>query len=201
MVVRFTPLGAHLFLGAPMHLISGRSVELAAFDPKLARLVMSRVSAAASWNDRFDIIEALIAESVSQAEVPGVAAWAWSRLSAAHGRIALGGLMSEAGCSQRHLIKQFRTCIGLPPKTVARLFRFNLAVRSLDRLGRSRKGDAAGKPYIETMDRRDSRSATIPWADIAARCGYFDQPHFIKEFRHFAGSTPTEFLRRTVDVN
>jgi AraC-like DNA-binding protein len=200
MVVRFTPLGAHLFLKVPMHLLAGQSIPLAAFDSSLSRLVMSRVSAGKSWDDRFTAVETLIAERVLSASVSGSAAWVWNRLSAANGRIALGQLMSEIECSQRHLIKEFRTYVGLSPKMVARLFRFNLAIRTLGGLSRSRAGEDTGKPYIEAASPRAAGGEEISWAEIATGAGYYDQPHFIKEFRHFAGSTPADFLRRTVDV-
>jgi AraC-like DNA-binding protein len=41
----------------------------------------------------------------------------------------------------------------------------------------------------------------VRWADIAADCGYFDQSHFIKEFRRFAGAPPAEFMRRMTDLS
>jgi len=53
MVVRFTPLGAHLFLGLPMHLIANQAVDLELIDPALARVLLSRIVAAGSWTDRF----------------------------------------------------------------------------------------------------------------------------------------------------
>jgi AraC-like DNA-binding protein len=198
-IVRFTPLGAHLFLRAPMHLISGRAIELSAVDPKLAGLIMGRVGAARNWGDRFAALEALIAERVAQSTVPNGLAWAWHKLEAADGRIPLGPLAAEIGCSHRALIAQFRTCTGVTPKALGRLLRFNRAMRSLNGLGRKGRGGPANKPYIEA--RHDLPTPAVHWADIAADCGYYDQPHFIKEFRQFAGTTPTEFLRLMSDLD
>src|SRR6476660_9122750 len=53
MVVRFTTMGAHLFLGLPMHLIANEAVDLERIDPALARVLVSRIAVAGSWTDRF----------------------------------------------------------------------------------------------------------------------------------------------------
>lgn len=200
MIVRFTPPGAHLFLRTPMHAIAGQAVELCALDPKLADMVMSRVGVAQSWSERFDAMEVLIAERVAQAAAPGGVAWAWHRLEAAGGRVAMGPLAAELGCSHRAFIAGFRTCIGVTPKAAARLLRFNRAARSLDEFLRNGNGEPAGKPYIETPPKKASPGFVVPWAELAADCGYFDQSHFINEFRQFGGTTPTEFLRTASDV-
>lgn len=200
MAVRFTPPGAHLFLGIPMHLISRQSVELDEFDPKLARLIASRVGAAESWGNRFDAMESLISERIERAGVPGAVTWSWNKIARADGRIALGHITSEIECSHRTLIAQFRTYVGLPPKTIARLFRFNRAVRTLNGLVRNGSDEPTGRPYIEIAD-KDPRNVAVPWADIAAECGYFDQPHLIKEFQRFAGTTPAGFLQKISDVD
>ncbi len=44
---------------------------------------------------------------------------------------------------------------------------------------------------------RTAAQTTIRWTDLALGCGYYDQPHFINEFRSFSGLSPLEFLRRT----
>ncbi|HJZ70170.1 MAG TPA: helix-turn-helix domain-containing protein [Vicinamibacterales bacterium] len=194
MVVRFTPMGAHLFLGLPMHLIANQAVDLELIDPALARIVVSRIGVAGSWTDRFAAIELLIAERVADAAIPASIDWAWRRLVAADGRVALGSLAAEMDCSHRTLIARFQTCMGFPPKTLARLLRFNRVVRSLDRLSRTRADEAVSKPYIETRQPEDRRVA-VRWADLAAGCGYVDQAHLIRDFREFAGMTPEAFVR------
>jgi AraC-like DNA-binding protein len=91
--------------------------------------------------------------------------------------------------------------VGFPPKTIARLLRFNRAVRSLDRLSGTRVTELAGKPYIETRQPDDPVVGAIQWADLAADCGYFDQAHLIRDFREFAGLTPEAFLRQVSFLN
>src|SRR5215475_11746592 len=77
----------------------------------------------------------------------------------------------------------------------------NFAAPAVHRLGR---GDplpyAEGKPYLDCQADDGVRAATqtaIRWADLALDCGYYDQSHFINEFRSFSGLSPLEFLRRT----
>ena len=36
----------------------------------------------------------------------------------------------------------------------------------------------------------------IAWTDIAYSCGFADQAHFIKEFKHFSGFNPMEFIQQ-----
>jgi len=88
------------------------------------------------------------------------------------GSITIGEMAAEIGFSRKHLTAQVREQLGLPPKMVARVLRFNRAIRAAE------VGNEAG------------------WAAIAQDCGYFDQPHFIRDFVAFSGMTPSEFHRR-----
>lgn len=74
--------------------------------------------------------------------------------------------------SAKHLIDQFKKYVGLTPKVFQRILRFSELLQQLQ------------------------REEKIDWADIAYRCGYADQSHFIREFRHFSGFNPTEFIRQ-----
>jgi AraC-like DNA-binding protein len=92
--------------------------------------------------------------------------WAWQRLLATDGAAPIGDLAQELGWSRRHLAARFRTELGMPPKAVARILRFERAVARL------RAGDDL--------------------AELALDCGYYDQAHFNRDFRAFADATPTE---------
>src|SRR5262245_22033099 len=149
MVVRFTPLGAHLFLGLPMHLIANEAIDLEQIHSAFARAIVGRVGRARNWLNRFAAMESLVAERIADADTSNFVPLVWRRLVAADGHIALGALAREFDCSHRTLIARFRTGVGFPPKTIERLLRFNRVVRSLDSSSRARANESVGKPYIE----------------------------------------------------
>lgn len=82
----------------------------------------------------------------------------------------LQNIIKEFPNTQKHLIDLFKKYVGLTPKYYQRILRFN------DILQR-----------IQNMEK-------IAWADITYTCGYSDQSHFIKEFKHFSGFNPSEFI-------
>lgn len=78
----------------------------------------------------------------------------------------------RVGLSPRRFIQVFKEEVGLTPKLFCRVRRFQKAIR------------------------RVYRGETVDWADVALACGYFDQAHFIKDFRAFSGLTPAAYLAR-----
>ena len=192
MVVRFTPLGAHLFFHLSMDSLADRAVLLEQVDPRIASLVSDHVMAARGWAERFDAMERLIGSRVARCTALPHIERAWDRLVRTWGRTPAGSLAADAGCSHRHLIQQFRTCIGLPPKKAAMLLRFN---RSLDAVSQSGLAASPRKPYLEGSAPSGRDAPGARWAHVAAECGYSDQSHFIHEFRAFAGATPSQLLR------
>jgi len=195
MVVRFTPIGAHAFLGMPMHVLANGAINLAEIDRNLTSEIESRVLRSRGWAARFDAIEQVIAGRIAgRGNVSGAIHSAWNRLVHADGRIALSTLASDLACSHRTLIGEFREHIGIAPKSAARLLRFNRLVRALNALTRD-DHEPASKPFIERPGRANSARPTVRWADLAAACGFFDQAHLVREFQSFAGATPAAFLR------
>jgi AraC-like DNA-binding protein len=172
MEVKLTPIGAHLLLGIPMDELSNRTIELDDLLGPLARLLAERLAAAPDWASRFAILDAAFLSRLACARpaAPGVvAAWSWLRRT--HGCTDIGALADGLGWSRKHLIARFREQVGLPPKTVASILRFNRAV--------------------ELMSGR-----RVSWSTIALESGYYDQAHMIRDFRRFAGTTPTDYLAR-----
>jgi AraC-like DNA-binding protein len=202
MVIRFTPIGAQLFLGTPMDLLTDRTLALEDVDSRLSRLLTSQAEGTRDWAARFDIVENVIAARLASAPSPPAGLLrAWRVLQESPNHVDLARLPEEFGCSRRHLIAQFHKYLGMPPKTIARISRFHLAVAAIHRLGRPDPVPyAEGKPYLDCDADNSVRTATpttLRWADLAIGCGYYDQSHFINEFRSFAGLSPLEFLQRT----
>ena len=48
------------------------------------------------------------------------------------------------------------------------------------------------------MWRRIEKRGPLDWGQVAADAGYADQAHLIRDFRQFTGTTPAEFLARTL---
>jgi AraC-like DNA-binding protein len=202
MVIRFTPIGAHMVLGAPMDLLTDRTLSLEDVDSRFSRLLMGHAEAAPDWAARFDIVENAIAARLASAPAPPAGLLqAWRILQESPNHVDLARLPQEFGCSRRHLIVQFHKYFGMAPKMIARISRFHLAVAAVHRLGRRVSLPyAEGKPYLDCPAGSNVCTASptmIRWADLALGCGYYDQSHFINEFRSFSGLSPLNFLHRT----
>ena len=168
--IDLSPLATRALLGVPMRELDALVVDLqeplGAFGPRLAEVLYD----APNWDARFDLLDRVIArrlETVAPAS-PDVV-WAWRRLHETSGRLAIGALATELGCSRRHLVARFRDQIGPPPKTVARILRFGRVVRLLERHDGTRL------------------------AELAQDCGYYDQAHLNRDFRELAGTTPSAY--------
>jgi len=165
--VNFTPLGARRFFGLPMSELTDSMVVLDDVLGAEGRALRERLGNAPDWASRFDLAEAFVtARLAGAAETPLEIAWAYEHIIASGGRARISSIAEKLGWSRKHLAGGFSNAIGIGPKTLSRIVRFNRA------LGLSRRQAA-------------------DWADIAADCGYADQAHLVREFRDLAGDTPT----------
>ncbi|HEY1341264.1 MAG TPA: AraC family transcriptional regulator [Bryobacteraceae bacterium] len=202
MVIRFTPIGAQMLLPAPMDVLTDRTLALEDVDSRFARLLVKCAEAAHDWAGRFEIVEDIIAARLACAPFPPAGLLrSWRMLQQSPNHVDLARLPEQFGCSRGHLIAQFHKYFGMTPKMVARIGRFQLAVAAVHRLGRRDSlAYEEGKPYLDRQAAdgdRTVKQTTMRWADLALGCGYYDQSHFINEFRSFSGMSPAEFLQRT----
>lgn len=168
-----TPLAAHALFRTPMHALASRTVDLDDVLGAEAGRLAARLSETPTWAGRFEALDVFLGVRIAEAaQAPAEVAWAWRQLRRTSGRYPVGRLTSELGWSRKRLVTQFRERVGLAPKTVARVLRFHRAVTLL-------RGDG-----------------DLAWRDLAIDCGYYDQAHFNRDFREFAGVTPTDFTRR-----
>jgi AraC-like DNA-binding protein len=165
--VDLTPLGARRILGLPMDELTNRVVAIEDVLGPRAGLLVERLQEASGWPERFALLDAALLGRLEDGPEPAPeVAWTLRRLAAADGRLAIAGLAAEVGWSRRHLAASWQRDVGLAPKAVARILRFQRALRLV------RQGH--------------------PLADAAYDCGYADQPHLNRDFRALAGASPRE---------
>ncbi|WP_422755423.1 helix-turn-helix domain-containing protein [Micromonospora sp. WMMD708] len=185
-----TPPAARRVLGVPLGELANRAVAVDGLpDPWLDRLRV-RLAGAPDWPHRFALLDAALDARLADADpVDPHLGRAWELLAGSAGHLGIGALAGELGWSRRHLAARFRRELGLGPKTTARLLRFQRAYAMLGRQDAvSAPPDPAGP-----ADRRTGPADG--WAELAARWGYYDQSHLIREFREFTGMTPAALGR------
>jgi AraC-like DNA-binding protein len=131
--LELTPLGAYTVLGRPLRELAETIATLEDLFGRDGHELAERMREAPGWNRRFALIEAFLTERARSGPQPSPAvAWALARLHASGGRARIGALAGEIACSRRPLHTLFCEQVGLPPKTVARVLRFEHLRRALD---------------------------------------------------------------------
>lgn len=172
MGIRFHPYGAALFLRDDMSLFNDQIVDLGSVMGEPVERLYEQLANAPHIGTRITLIEAFLTQRLKA-------------ISVKHDKIFLirevmnelthddffdniENVASRHGVSARYLQKLFLQYTGLTPKLFSKINRFQ---KSLVLIGRN----------------------TLPLTSIALQSGYFDQSHFIREFRSFTGTTPSGF--------
>ena len=171
--IHFAPGGAARFFRQPVAEMRNQHVPLdALWGSSAAAAIEEQLQAAATGEMKLRVLEAALqARAVRPIGETRHAAvdWALHRLSATPQMETLERVTARLALSQRRFIELFNEETGLTPKLFCRVMRFQAAI------GQANSG------------------AVINWSAVAADCGYFDQPHFIHDFKAFTGISPTQY--------
>lgn len=174
--VQFHPGGGHALLGLPVDEVQGLDLPLRALWGAAADELYDRLLNEKSPDCRLAILEAaLLARLQANARLHPVIRHALARLDQPEVPLEISDLAAEAGWSDRYFIRKFSAQVGITPKAFARVRRFQSALR---RMQRERHAD---------------------WVEIALASGYYDQAHFIRDFKAFSGTTPGAYRRLAVE--
>ncbi|AGC44187.1 AraC family transcriptional regulator [Myxococcus stipitatus DSM 14675] len=165
--VHFRVGGAWPLLGIPQEELAERHVELASVWGADVEDWVTRLREAKGTEDRFALLgELFLARlDVRRASHPEVAR-ALARLHESAAEVSVASLVMGSGLSHRRFIELFRREVGLTPRDLLRVRRFQRALAS------TRRG----------------ASPSLTW--LAHEAGYFDQSHWLLECRKLAGLSP-----------
>jgi AraC-like DNA-binding protein len=173
--VQFRPGGAIPFLPPPANEFHDQNVGLCdVWGDRAAAELREQLLEAETPESKLCALERTLRARMTSPRTPHAAVGFAVQQFGGSRRRTVGEVTAEIGLSPRRFIEIFHQQVGLTPKVFCRLRRFQSALR---------QAHAADE---------------VDWACLAIECGYFDQAHFIHDFRAFSGITPAAyFAQRT----
>lgn len=166
--VRFQPWGAYHFFRAPVAEFSDRQLPCEALWGRHALEIEDRLAEAPSDEARVALVENFLLSQLARhrkKDIEPLVRTVWNH----RGQVTVPDLCRELGVSERSLQRWFARGLGASPKQFARLARFLHACRLI-------RGGYGGN-----------------LTEVGLACGYYDQSHFISDFKSCAGMTPRQF--------
>lgn len=172
-IVNFQKGKAFPFLNEPMSGLTNYVVDAELVIKNNILDLRERLRDAKTIMQKFYLLEQnLLQHYRSRLQENACVDYAIAKISALPHSGSLSTISDKAGYSQKHLIKLFKDHVGVTLKGFLKIVRFQKAIEAVE------------------------QQKQINWAAVAVDCGFYDQSHFIADFRAFSGFTPTEYLKQ-----
>jgi AraC-like DNA-binding protein len=171
--IRFHPHGAYALLGLPQQELVDEIPPADALGLPWLAAALRRAREAATLPCALGLVEQALLRrlerrrAVRDGRVDAVV----GLVERSRGAVGVEAAAAFAGTSRRHLERLFREWVGVGPKVLARLARFQAAAA------------------------RVTREPAVPLSAVSADSGYFDQAHMIREFQALGGASPDQMRR------
>lgn len=167
--VRLNPGAAFALVRSPVHNFVDRREPLAGVIGPAAKEVEKRMAAAGSVEARFDVLESFLVKRLAGEQIDPRVTLALRKITKSSGEVKLVEVARECGISLRQLERLMRLWVGISPKRLARIARFQALLGAV----------ADGPPQS--------------WTPLAAE-HYADQSQLIREFTEFSGKSPRRYF-------
>ena len=171
---RFFPGTAKQLLKSPLSQFTDRKIFLDDIQSNLGEFV-ELICSAESFGEKIALFEKYYTRCNNDKDcTPSLISYLLEKINESCGEIRVQELSEKTGYSQRHVSNVFKKYVGISPKFFSRIVRFQKSFSLL----------------------RSQKDITL--ADFAQDIGYYDQAHFINEFKEFSLSTPTQIIHGSV---
>jgi AraC-like DNA-binding protein len=180
-LVLFREAGARAFIKEPLHELFANSVPLDGLDGyQNLSIIEEQLTGARNNKERIDRLEEFLLSRLHNHHADPLIQTALERIHSAKGLLKIKDLADTLYISHDAFEKRFRRAIGASPKQFSYIIRMRAVVNG------------------GLKSAFNSGSKRHPLTETAFDAGYFDQPHFNKDFKLFTGLTPTDFLKSPV---
>jgi AraC-like DNA-binding protein len=170
-LIYFTETGAAGFFTQPINELYAQSLSLDHFfNSSLLAEIEEQIAGASTDRQRLAIVELFLIAQLRNITEDLLVTSAITLIRQTKGMIRMKELAARLNTSQSPLEKRFRKLVGATPKKFASIIRLQSLVRDFP----------ANKSITE----------------IGYGAGYYDQAHFIKDFKTFTGETPEKFFTK-----
>jgi AraC-like DNA-binding protein len=169
--VHFNPAGVYPFLRLHLSELRNQVVPVDAVWAHLAAEIRERLYAAPTVQAGLVLLEKfLLARLYETLHGLDMVQYAIGQIARHHGAVSMRALSDQIGISENHLGTQFKRMVGVPPKDLARFYRFAHIVTSID------------------------PAQPVDWTQLARQAHFYDLSHLNKDFLAFTGHNPTDYL-------
>lgn len=177
--VRFYPEGASSFFGFSLSEVANQSIDLKAIFNTECRELEEQLYETTTLKERITLIEGFLLGHYTPlpAYDRQLMAKTVQVIKQAAGQTSAVSLSSQLAVTPKSLERKCARYLGKSTKQVIQLFRFQAILQDFSQV------------RVSTATER------------ALRCGYFDQSHFIRDFKRYTGLTPGEFADRYPDFD
>lgn len=170
--ISFYPYGFANFVTVPIkNLVNKETPITSLFEENSARALEQKIIRATNVAQRIEIIESFLLERLNdKSTIDQIVKTTVDTLLSSKGNAPINTILKEDPSKRRQLERKFAKQIGVSPKQLGKVIRLQTALKMLLN--------------------KESESLT----NIAYESEYYDQAHFIRDFKEFAGTTPTAFL-------
>ncbi|HZU32186.1 MAG TPA: AraC family transcriptional regulator [Candidatus Angelobacter sp.] len=169
--IHFKPGGIFPFFKLPADELQNQHISLQDLWGAEGGMLRERLLEAPTPQAKLKTLETcLLAQACQPLERHPAVGFALELFSTGNTSLAIADVSEQIGISSRRFIQLFSNQVGLTPKLFCRVRRFQQVLKKV------RTG------------------AEFDWTEIAADCGYYDQAHFIHDFKAFSGINPTTYL-------
>lgn len=172
--VAFHPAGACHFFPFPLARIENKSIDLSEIFGTETKIVEEALCEQANLSGKLEVIENFLTKKFSGICMNDnrLIRHGVKLIFESKGQITAGDLAKNLATTPKSLERKFAAYIGKTPKQFIKLIRFHETIQDFN------------------------RGHNISLTEYAVRNGYYDQSHFIRDFREYAGLTPKEFVSR-----
>ena len=175
---RFHPDGFAPFLSFPINEMENKAVALEKIFGAEAADFENNVLSASSNEERIKLIESFLINKLSLPEAADrIAKSSVEILLNYNGQVSVDELAEQLNINRRQLERKFSSAIGLSPKQLSKVIRLQATLKMLQQ-----------KQFTSLTS-------------LAYESGYYDQAHFIKDFKEFTGMSPKQFYSDSLKMS